>query len=83
MFAKVLNWWQACWSISLSRFNFVIMYCPSSKQIQSDVFSQRAYFAPREGDATYDQQNTTLIKPEQLQLKTVRTWMHLFSKISE
>jgi len=57
----------------LSRFNFVITYRPGSKQIRSDALSRRAYLAPREGDATYDQQKTTLIKPEQLQLKTVRT----------
>jgi hypothetical protein len=73
MSTKVLNRRQARWSISLSRFNFVITYCPGSKQIQYDALSQRAYLAPREGDAAYDQQKTTLIKPEQLQLKTVRT----------
>jgi hypothetical protein len=73
MSAKVLNQRQARWSISLSRFNFVITYCPGSRQIQSDALSWRAYLAPREGDAAYDQQKTTLIKPEQLQLKIVRT----------
>ncbi len=40
MSAKVLNRRQAHWSISLSRFNFVIMYCPSSKQIRSDALSR-------------------------------------------
>jgi len=73
MSTKVLNRRQARWSISLLRFNFVITYCPGSKQIQYDALSQRAYLAPREGDAAYDQQKTTLIKPEQLQLKTMRT----------
>jgi hypothetical protein len=33
MSAKVLNQQQARWGISLSRFNFVITYRPSSKQI--------------------------------------------------
>jgi hypothetical protein len=65
MFAKVLNRRQACWSISLSHFNFVIMYRPGSKQMRSDALSQRAYLAPGEGDVAYDQQKTTLIKPEQ------------------
>jgi hypothetical protein len=86
MSTKVLNQRQARWSISLSRFNFVITYPPGSKQIQSDALSRRAYLAPREGDATYDQQKTTLIKLKQLQLKIVAPqlqWMHLFSKISE
>jgi hypothetical protein len=73
IFAKVLNRRQARWSISLSRFNFVITYHPGSKQIQSDALSRRAYLAPREGDAAYDQQKTTLIKPKQLQLRIVRT----------
>jgi hypothetical protein len=73
MSAKVLNRQQARWSISLSRFNFVITYRPGSKQIQSDALSRQVYLAPREGDAAYDQQKTTLIKPEQLQLKIVRT----------
>jgi len=66
MSAKVLNRRQAHWSISLSCFNFVITYCPGSKQIRSDALSRRMYLAPREGDAAYDQQKTTLIKPEQL-----------------
>ncbi len=73
MSAKVLNRRQARWSISLSRFNFVITYRPGSQQIRSDALSRRAYLAPKEGDAAYDQQKTILIKPEQLQLKTVRT----------
>jgi hypothetical protein len=73
MSAKVLNRRQARWNISLSRFNFVITYRPGSKQIRSDALSRRAYLAPREGDVAYDQQKTTLIKPEQLQLKIVRT----------
>jgi hypothetical protein len=73
MSAKVLNRRQARWSISLSRFNFVIRYRPGSKQIQSNALSRWTYLAPREGDAAYDQQKTTFIKPEQLQLKIVRT----------
>ncbi len=73
MSAKVLNQQQGRWSILLSRFNFVITYCLGSKQIWSDTLSRRAYLAPWEGDVAYDQQKTTLIKPEQLQLKTVRT----------
>ena len=73
MSAKVLNRRQARWSISLSRFNFVITYRPGSQQIRSDALSRRAYLAPKEGDAAYEQQKTVLIKPEQLQLKTVRT----------
>ena len=70
MSAKVLNRRQARWSISLSRFNFIITYRPETQQIRSDALSRRAYLAPKEGDATYDQQRSTLLKPEQLQLRT-------------
>lgn len=73
MSIKVLNQRQARWSISFLCFNFVITYRPGSKQIRSDALSRWTYLAPREGDGAYDQQKTTLIKPEQLQLKTVRT----------
>jgi hypothetical protein len=40
MSAKVLNRQHARWSISLSRFKFVITYRPSSKQIQFDALSR-------------------------------------------
>ena len=70
MSAKVLNRRQARWSISLSRFNFVITYRPGTQQIRSDALSRRAYLAPREGDAAYDQQRSILLKPEQLHLRT-------------
>lgn len=73
MSAKVLNRRQARWSISLSRFNFVITYRPGSQQVKSDALSRRAYLAPKEGDAAYDQQRATLLKPEQLLLRTMRT----------
>ena len=70
IFAKVLNRRQARWSISLSRFNFIITYRPGTQQIRSDALSRRAYLAPKEGDAAYDQQRSILLKPEQLQLRT-------------
>ena len=68
--AKVLNRRQARWNISLSCFNFIITYRLGTQQIQSDALSRRAYLAPKEGDAAYDQQRSTLLKPEQLQLRT-------------
>ena len=73
MSARVLNRRHARWSISLSRFNFVITYRPGSKQVQSDALSRRAYLAPKEGDEAYDQQQSILLKPEQLQLKTMHS----------
>ena len=73
MSARVLNRRQARWSISLSRFNFAITYRLGSQQGKSDALSRRSYFAPKEGDAAYDQQHTTLLKPEQLLLRTLHT----------
>ena len=70
MSTKVLNRRQARWSISLSRFNFIITYRLGTQQIQSDALSRRAYLAPKEGDTAYNQQRSTLLKPEQLQLRT-------------
>ena len=86
MSAKVLNRRQARWSIPLSRFNFIITYRPGTQQIRSDALSRRAYLAPKEEDATYDQQRSTLLKPVQLQLRTmhITTSMDVaFSKIFE
>ena len=71
MSPKVLNRRQVRWSILLSRFNFIITYRLGTQQIQSDALSRRAYLAPKEGDAAYDQQRSTLLKPEQLQLRTM------------
>ena len=52
------------------RFNFIITYRYRTQQIRFDALSRRAYLAPKEGDAAYDQQWSTLLKPEQLQLRT-------------
>jgi hypothetical protein len=68
MSARVLNRRQAHWSISLSRFNFMITYRPGSQQGRSDALSRRSYLAPKEGDAVYDQQHSMLLKPKRLLL---------------
>jgi hypothetical protein len=54
MSARVLNRHQAHWSISLSRFNFMITYRPGFQQSRSDALSRRSYLAPKEGDVAYD-----------------------------
>jgi hypothetical protein len=48
MSAQVLNRHQTRWNISLSRFNFMIMYRPGSQQGRSDALSRRSYLAPKE-----------------------------------
>jgi hypothetical protein len=73
MSARVLNRRQAHWSISLSRFNYMIIYRPGSQQGRSDALSRHSYLAPKEGDAIYDQQHLVLLKPERLLLRTLHT----------
>jgi hypothetical protein len=68
MSAKVLNRRQAYWSMSLSRFDFVITYRPGNQQGKSDALSRCSYLAPKERDETYDQQQTIILKPEHLNL---------------
>jgi hypothetical protein len=70
MSARVLNQCQARWSISLSRFNFIITYCLGSQQGRSNALSRHSYLAFKEGDAAYDQQHFVLLKPKRLLLKS-------------
>lgn len=71
MSSRVLNRRQARWSISLSRFNFVITYRPGAQQGKPDALSRRSYLMPKEGDAAFDQQLTIMLKPEHLFLKSL------------
>ena len=71
MSARVLNRRQARWSMSLSRFDFVITYRQGSLQGKPDALSRRAYLAPKAGDEILDQQKSVLLKPTNLQLKTL------------
>ena len=68
MSARVLNRRQAQWNMSLSRFDFVITYRPGKQQGLSDALSRRSYLAPKAGEAAFDQQCTTLLKPEQFKI---------------
>jgi hypothetical protein len=38
----------------LSRFDFMITYCPSNLQGKPDALSQQSYLAPDEGDPILD-----------------------------
>ena len=53
MSARVLNRRQARWSMSLSRFDFVITYRPRKQQGLLDALS-RSYLAPKAGEAAFD-----------------------------
>ena len=73
MSTRVLNRRQARWSMSLSRFDFIITYRPRKQQGLSDALSRRSYFAPKEGDAAFEQQRTVLLKPKQFHLRAVKS----------
>jgi len=46
----------------------MIIYRPRQQQGKPNVLSHRSYLAPKEGDAAYDQQCDTILKPENLWL---------------
>ena len=79
MIACVLNCYQAHWNMSLSRFNFIITYWPGKQQGLFDALSKQSYLAPKEGEAAYEQQRTTLLKAEQtcLYITTMSTLVDL------
>jgi hypothetical protein len=71
MSAKNLNWRQARWNMAFSHFNFIITYRPGSQQGKTYTSSHRAYLAPNEGDAVYDQQRSIFLKPKRLVLHSL------------
>jgi hypothetical protein len=73
MTARVLNCRQAYWNMSLSQFDFVITYRPKKQQGLFNALFSRSYLVPREGEVAYEQQQTTLLKAEQLHLHGATT----------
>lgn len=59
--------------MSLSRFDFVIVYHPGKLQGKPDALSRRSYLTPKPGEESYDQQKTTILKPQLLQLCVLTT----------
>ena len=57
--------------MSLLRFNFAVTYRPEKQQGLSDALSRRSYLAPKVGEEAFDQQCTTLLKPEKFKICTV------------
>ena len=68
MTSRVLNRRQARWNMSLSRFDFVITYRPGKQQGLSDALSRRSYLVPKVGEAAFEQQRATLLKPEHFRI---------------
>ena len=70
-FMKVqkLNRRQARWTLYLSRFNFMLKYIPGSKIGKADSLSRRP---DQEVGVEKDNENETLVKPEQLEVKKTK-----------
>jgi hypothetical protein len=49
--------------MSLSQFNFVIIYCLGNLLGKPDTLSRQSYLAPKEGDLVLDQQKSIVLKP--------------------
>jgi hypothetical protein len=71
---KLLNRRQARWSQFLSQFNFKIVYCPGTTSGKPDVLTHRSGDLPKAGDDCSLENQTTIIKPENiLQLSATAT----------
>ncbi|GGS28230.1 hypothetical protein GCM10010252_78010 [Streptomyces aureoverticillatus] len=68
----VLNRRQVRWSMSLSRFEFIITYRSGKQQGLSDALSRCSYFALKEGDAVFEQQRMVLLKSNQFYLQLIK-----------
>jgi hypothetical protein len=74
MMTKLLNRCQACWSQFLSQFNFKIVYCPGTAGGKLDTLTRRSGDLPKAGDDHSLENQTTIIKPENiLQLSAMTT----------
>jgi hypothetical protein len=74
MMTKLLNWHQAHWSQFLSQFNFIIVYHPGTASSMPDTLTHRCGDLPKVGDDYSLENQTTIIKPENiLQLSAMAT----------
>jgi len=60
MTAKKLNCQQACWSLHLARFDFLLHHCPRRTMGKLDALSRRA----NHGNRASDNENIVLLRPE-------------------
>jgi hypothetical protein len=66
MTTKLLNRHQARWSQFLSQFNFKIVYCPGTAGGKPDALTRRSGDLPKAGDNRSLENQTTIIKPENI-----------------
>ena len=69
MKAQKLNRRQARWTLYLSRFDFVLKYILESKMRKADSLSRRP---DQEVGVERDNENKTLVKPEQLEVQRTK-----------
>jgi hypothetical protein len=63
---KLLNRHQAHWSQFLSQFNIKIVYCPDTTSGKLDTLTHRSGDLPKAGDNHSLENQTTIIKPENI-----------------
>lgn len=83
MSTHVLNRRQARWNMSISHFDFIITYQPRKQQGLSNALSRKSYLAPKEEKTAFDQQRTTLLKPDQFRLRAATMTMPIDSSFLE
>jgi len=67
MIAKKLNYRQACWSLHLARFDFLLHHCPGCTIGKLDTLSRRA----DHGNGALDNENIVLLWPKSLVVHTL------------
>jgi len=67
MMAKKLNHHQACWSLHLARFDFLLHHCPGRTMGKLDALSMRA----NHGNRASDNKNIVLLWPEFLVVRAL------------
>ena len=65
--AKKLNYYQACWSLYLARFNFLLHHCPERTMSKLDVLSRRA----DHGNRALNNENIVLLRLKSLVVRAL------------
>jgi hypothetical protein len=63
MTARKLTERQMRWSLTLSKYNFTIMYIPGKENVRADALSRRDQDMPKGADSRVDSRTIQLLKP--------------------
>jgi predicted aspartyl protease len=66
MTARKLTERQMRWSLTLSKYNFTIMYIPGKENVRADALSRRDQDMPKGADPRIDSRTIQLLKPQHL-----------------